>query len=72
MRVEYDPDGKPALRKSEDGGLRGDDDDHLTATAEDIFEVNEDGSKVLVPLLRLTKQELHALARVTSCRTQFR
>lgn len=60
MRVEFNPDGKPVLmRKAEDGGLRGDDDDYLAAMGEDIFEVDEYESKVLIPLITPTEQELN-------------
>ncbi|KAG0601199.1 hypothetical protein M758_11G091900 [Ceratodon purpureus] len=63
MRVEYDLDGNPVLfRKSEDTGLRGDDDDpkqlNLVAMEEDMFEDDQDGGKVLIPLLTPAEHEL--------------
>lgn len=58
MRVEYGPDGQPAkLRSAEEGGLRGDDDDRLAEMVEDIFELDEDGIKVFVPLVQNVKQD---------------
>lgn len=64
MRVEYNPDGSVVLlRKAEDTGLRGDDDDpyqlNLAEMGGDIFEVDEvDGGNVLIPLLTPIEQEL--------------
>jgi hypothetical protein len=66
MRVEYNLDGSlHALRESQDTGLRGDDDDlqktNLVSMEEDIFEIQEDGDKVPIPLLTPTEQELNDL-----------
>jgi hypothetical protein len=63
MRVEYNLDGTPVLyRKPEDTGLRGDDDDpqqlNLVAMEEDMFEDDQDGAKVSIPLLTPAQQEL--------------
>lgn len=52
MRVEFNFDGKLVLmRKVEDGGFCGDDDDYLVVMGEDIFEVDEYESKVFIFLI---------------------
>lgn len=70
MKVEIGPDGKPALfRKQEDDGLRAGDDDHLArleAMGEDVFEIDEYGGKVFVPLRTPTEQELLELRTLES------
>lgn len=67
MRVDYKPDGEVlAVRAPADTGLRGDNDDdpykrNLKLMEEDIFEVDEEGDKVPIPLLTPTKEELDYL-----------
>lgn len=73
MRVDYNLDGVlQALRAAEDTGLRGDDDDpyqiNLKLMEEDIFDVDEDGDKVPIPLLMLTKQDLDDLELIHQTR----
>jgi hypothetical protein len=66
MRVEYNLDGIPVLyRQPEDAGLRGDDDDpqqlNLVAMEEDIYEDDQDGEKVSIPLLTPAEHDLNEL-----------
>lgn len=72
MRVDYNPDGSlQALKAPGDTGVRaGDDDDphqtNLISMEEDIFEVDEDGDEVPIPLLTPTEQEVQALRSVVA------
>lgn len=71
MRVDYSPDGTVlAVRAPGDTGLRGDDDDpyetNLKLMGEDIFEVDEDGDTVPIPLVTLTKEELDNLKQTVA------
>lgn len=67
MRVDFNPDGSvQAVRAPADTGLRGDNDDdpckrNLKLMEEDIFEVDEEGDNVPIPLLTPTKEELDYL-----------
>jgi hypothetical protein len=71
MRVDYSPDGTVlAMRPPGDTGLRGDDDypyeRNLKLMEEDIFELDEDGDTVPIPLLTPTKEELDDLKQTVA------
>lgn len=71
MRVDFNPDGSVRAVKPVETGLRGDNDDdpykqNLKLMEEDIFEVDEEGDKVPIPLLTPTKEELDYLKQTDS------